>query len=104
MRSGGAFATSAALASHEPGFRCGRCEGLCVLGEGMGGSIRMERTSEAAPEAVRQAVGGGCQSGRGRLLSVTNAIWRLPSGGQWLGAGWAPLDAMHPWGGGGLRM
>ena len=36
--------------------------------------------SEAAPEAVRQAVGGGCQSGWGRLLSVTNAIeagtWR----------------------------
>ena len=31
-------------------------------------------TSEAAPEAVRQAVGGGCQSGWGRLLSVTNAI------------------------------
>ena len=26
-----------------------------------------------APEAVRQAVGGGCQSGWGRLLSVTNA-------------------------------
>ena len=29
--------------------------------------------SEAAPEAVRQAVGRGCQSGCGRLLSVTNA-------------------------------
>ena len=27
-----------------------------------------------APGAVRQAVGGGCQSGWGRLLSVTNAI------------------------------
>ena len=27
-----------------------------------------------APEAVRSAVGGGCQSGWGRLLSVTNAI------------------------------
>ena len=27
-----------------------------------------ERTSEAAPEAVRWAVGGGCQSGWGRLL------------------------------------
>ena len=38
------------------------------------GCIRREGTSEAAPEAVRQAVGGGCQSGRGRLLSVTNAI------------------------------
>ena len=27
-----------------------------------------------ALEAVRQAFGGGCQSGWGRLLSVTNAI------------------------------
>ena len=40
-----------------------------------------EGTSEAAPEAIRSAVGGGCQSGRGRLLSVTNAVeagtWRL---------------------------
>ena len=31
-------------------------------------------TSEAAPAAVRQAVGGGCRSGWGRLLSVTHAI------------------------------
>ena len=36
------------------------------------GCIRRDGTSEAAPEAVRQAVGGGCQSGWGRLLSVTN--------------------------------
>ena len=33
-----------------------------------------EGTSKVAPEAARQAVGGGCQSGWGRLLSVTNAI------------------------------
>ena len=33
-----------------------------------------EGTSEAAAEAVRQAVGGGCQSGWGRLLSVTDAM------------------------------
>ena len=38
------------------------------------GCIRRDGTSEAAPEAVRQAVGGGCQSGWGRTLSVTNAI------------------------------
>ena len=42
-------------------------------------------TSEVAPEAVRQAVGGGCQSGWGRLLSVTNAIeagaWRQGDSG-----------------------
>ena len=27
------------------------------------GCVRREGTSEVAPEAVRQAVGGGCQSG-----------------------------------------
>ena len=41
--------------------------------------------SEAASQAVRQAVGGGCQSGWGRLLSVTNAIeagtWRQGDSG-----------------------
>ena len=37
----------------------------CITGAG---------NSEAAPVAVRQAVGGGCRSGWGRLLSVTNAI------------------------------
>ena len=37
------------------------------------GCIRRGGTSEAAPAAVGQAVGGGCQSGWGRLLSVTNA-------------------------------
>ena len=36
--------------------------------------IRRESTSEVAIEAVRQAVGGGCESGWGRLLSVANAI------------------------------
>ena len=45
-------------------------------GGGGGGGIRME----GATEAVRKAVGGGCRSGWGRLLSVTNAIeagtWR----------------------------
>ena len=50
------------------------------------GCIRRKEASEAAPEAVRQAVGGGCRSGWGRLLSVTNAIeagtWR-----RWIG--WA---------------
>ena len=44
------------------------------------GCIRREGTSEAAPVAGRQAVGGGCRSGWGRLLLVTNAIkagiWR----------------------------
>ena len=33
----------------------------------------MTWTSEAATEAFRQTVGGGCQSGWGRLLSVINA-------------------------------
>ena len=51
------------------------------------GCIRGEGTSEAAPEAVRQAVGGGCQSGWGRLLSVINAI----EAGTWRegDSGWA---------------
>ena len=38
------------------------------------GCIGREGASEAAPRVVRQVVGGGCQSGCGRLLSVTNAI------------------------------
>ena len=45
------------------------------------GCIRREGTSEA----VRSAVGGGCQSGWWRLLSVTNAIdagtWRQGDSG-----------------------
>ena len=49
------------------------------------GDIRREGASEAAPEAVRQAVGGGCQSGWGRLLSLTSAIeagtWRQGDSG-----------------------
>ena len=64
------------------------------------GCIRRERTSEAPPEAVGQAVGGGCQSGWERLLSVTNASVRLPAvreivAGHRLGTSWAP------WRGGG---
>ena len=43
------------------------------------------RDLRGGPEAVRQAVGGGCQSGWGRLLSVTNAIeagtWRQGDSG-----------------------
>ena len=38
------------------------------------GCTGREGTSEAALDAVRQAAGGGCQSGWGRLLSVANAI------------------------------
>ena len=37
------------------------------------GCIGREGTSQAAPGAVRQAAGGACQIGWGRLLSVTNA-------------------------------
>ena len=49
-----------------------------------------------APEAVRHAVGGGCPSGWGRLLSVTNAI----GAGAWRqgDSGWA--KAGRPGGGG----
>ena len=49
------------------------------------GCITREGTAEAVPAAVRQAVGGGCQSGWGRLLSVTNAVeagtWRQGDSG-----------------------
>ena len=78
------------------------------LGWGVGqGCIRREGNSEAAPEAVRQAVGGGCQSGWGRLLAVANGSRHLALVGQWLGVGWAPWTGergvppslpMHPWG------
>ena len=43
-------------------------------GGGGQGCIGTEGTAEAAPETVRQAAGGGCGSGWGRLLSVTSAI------------------------------
>ena len=59
-----------------PGARGLVC-GTQFQGSGGGGGqecIRMRGTSEAAPEAARQSVGGGCQSGWGQLLSVTNAI------------------------------
>ena len=44
---------------------------------------RREGTSETATEAVGWAVGGGCESGWGRLLSVANAV----EVGTWLLAG-----------------
>ena len=50
------------------------------------GCIGREGTSEASPEAVRQAVEEGCQSGWGPLLSVTNAIeagTRCQGGSGW---------------------
>ena len=55
------------------------------------GCVRRQGIFDAAPEAARQAVGGGCQSGWGRLLSVTNAIepgpWRQETvAGHRLGA------------------
>ena len=53
---------------------------------GGGGCIRREGTLAAPPEVVGQAVGGGCQSGWGQLLSVTNAnetgAWR-PGDSGW---------------------
>ena len=63
---------------------------------------------EAAPEAVRQAVGGGCRSGWGRLLSVTNAVEagtrrQADSGWAWAGrpggggGGSPPPLPMHHW-------
>ena len=69
------------------------------------GCISREGTSEVAPEAVRQAAGGGCQSGWGRLLSVTKAIEagtcrQGNSGWAWAGrpgggGGYLPPLPMH---------
>ena len=47
------------------GCRTGRYEDGARAYWGRQGCIRREGASEAAPEAVRQAVGGGCQSGWG---------------------------------------
>ena len=80
-------------------------------GGGGQGCIRREGSLEAAPEAVGQAVGGGCQSDWGRLLSVTNAIETGTSvrgkvAGHRLGAleggGGSPFQCI-PGGGGGAR-
>ena len=48
----------------------------CGQGDGGWGQgcIRREGASEAAIDAVTQAIGEGCQSGWGRILSATNAI------------------------------
>eukprot|EP00670_Eutreptiella_braarudii_P011841 CAMPEP_0174319502 /NCGR_PEP_ID=MMETSP0810-20121108/8908_1 /TAXON_ID=73025 ORGANISM="Eutreptiella gymnastica-like, Strain CCMP1594" /NCGR_SAMPLE_ID=MMETSP0810 /ASSEMBLY_ACC=CAM_ASM_000659 /LENGTH=122 /DNA_ID=CAMNT_0015430067 /DNA_START=1313 /DNA_END=1681 /DNA_ORIENTATION=+ len=49
------------------GFRMdGEGKHTLRVGGGLAGT-RRERTSEVAPEAVRQAVGGGCQSGLGAV-------------------------------------
>ena len=60
-------------------------------------------------DAVRQAVGGGCQSGWGAVAVgyKYHGSWNLPSGRQWLGIGCVPWRregggvtpplSMHPW-------
>ena len=62
--------------------------------------MRREGASETAPEAVGHAVGGGgggCQSGWGRLLSVTNEFkLALAVRGRWLGIGWEPCRPASP--------
>ena len=85
----------------------GKTEGFGAIGQpGAGqkgrrqGCMRREWTLEAAPEAVRQVVGGGCQSGWGRLLSVTKpalAVRETVAGhrlGALEGGGYLPLP-MH---------
>ena len=85
----------------------GRAQG----GGGGQGCIRREGVSEAAPEAVRRAVAGGCQGGW-RLLSDTNAIeagtWRQGDcGWAWAGrsgvggGGWNKASVSDCLGGGG---
>ena len=68
----------------------------------------MEETSEAAPEAVRQAVGGGCQS---RLqmplrpaLGIRGAVAGRRLGAlQGGGGGISPLP-IHLWGAGAVAV
>ena len=62
------------ITHHASAVACMHAKPKPTGGGGGVGCIRRVGTSEAAPEAVRQAVGAGCQSGWGRLLSVTNAI------------------------------
>ena len=65
-----------------------RAHCLCRRLVGAAAAPKARDALEGASEAVRQAVGGGCRSGWGRLLSVTNAIeadtWRQGD------SGWAP--------------
>ena len=74
--------------------QCDCAHHCTVLGKGRAqqGCIRREWTSDAALGAVGQAVGRGCQSGSGLLLSVTNAIeaGTCRQGDSGLGMGWAP--------------
>ena len=87
---GGAVWLGAAMLSTASGCFSLQQRGIQGVGGGGGGEaeqgcIGREAASEAAPVAVRQAVRGGCQSGWGRLLSVTNAIkagtWRQGDSG-----------------------
>ena len=69
------------------------CRGVWAWGGGAG----LHWKAGAAPEAVRRAVGGGCHSSWGWLLSVTNTV----EAGTWHqeDSGWA--WAGRPGGGGG---
>ena len=93
MSGGGGGGAEGALHSRDPQEMPLRAEGG---GGGMhwkGGDLAPRDALEGkgpqkvAPQAVRQAVRGGCQSGWGRLLSVTNAI----EAGTWRSgdSGWA---------------
>ena len=86
-----------------------RCSNKGVALAGGQGCIRREGTAGVTPEAVRQAVGGGCQSGWGRLPSVTNAIeagtWRQgDSGWAWAGRPGAGGGSPPPFLGGGWEL
>ena len=110
-RGGGKASRPTVRAAFPAGLDRAWCAGR---GGGGQGCIRREGASEAAPEAVRQAVGGGCRSGWGRLLSVMKAFragtWRQGDSG-WAqaghpevgGGGHLPPLPMHPLGGGGVH-
>ena len=111
---GGVTISYAALA-HSTGLPPPPAPTVCGVDRaGGGGALEGKGPQRRAPEAVRQAVGGGCQSGWGRLLSVTNAIqagtwrqgdsdWAYPGRPASAGGGCLPRLQCIPGGGGGVQ-
>ena len=101
---------SKACRNHFP--RTGRMVGFSAMRPLVRDEVEGQGPPERGPAAVRRAVGGGCQSGLGRLLSVTNAT-EAGTGRRgdcglsigralWRGGGVTPTPLlMHPWRGGG---
>ena len=64
------------------------------------GCIGKAGALEEVPDALRQAVGGGCQSGWAPVTGgyKCHRSWHLASGGQWMGIDRGMMGLpMHPW-------